>query len=200
MSSRAVLGRWSNGRFRPYERPNHVSELRLRFPTTAESFARGCAGQNRIGVCGCGVGGGRPFASATVTQDIVILLANENTILSGHEKAQLEKDGQIGTGIDIDRGCNEDLLRHERQLVLPIGFKNVPFQIMKNCHGSIIPPNIPNGRKSDAVLLLRSIAPTGCIYVQLVDDPLPDNILEQGWANVCVQGPYSHILSLSKAT
>ena len=177
MSSRADQ-RSSNGRFRPYERPNHVSELRLRFPTTAGSFGRGRAGQNRIGVRGRGVGGGRPFASATVTRDIVILLANENTIPSRHEKAQLEKDGRIVTGMDIDRGWNEEMLRHELQLVLPIGFKNVPFQIMKNCHGSIIPPNIPNGRKIDAALLLRSIAPTGCIYVQLMDDPLPDDILE----------------------
>ena len=138
---------------------------------------------------GRGVGGGRPFASETVTQDIVILLANENTILSRHEKAQLDKEGRIVTGMDIDRGWNEEMLRHELQLVLPIGFKNGPFQIMKNCHGSIIPPNIPNGRKIDAALLLRSIAPTGCIYVQLMDDPLPDNILEIPTISPTVEQP-----------
>ena len=188
VSSRAGQGS-SNRRFRSYERPNHVSEVRLRFPTTAGSFGREHAGQNRIVVRRRGVGGGRPSASATVTQYMVILLVNENTIPLWHEKAQLEKDGRILTGMDIDRGWHEDMLRHELQLALPIGFKNVPFQIMKNCHDSIIPPNIPNGRKIDAALLLRSIAPTGFICVQLMDDPLPDDILEITTLSPTVEQP-----------
>ena len=172
ISSRADP-RSSNVRFRPYERLNYVSKLRQRFPTTAVSSGRGRTGQCRVGQRGRGNVVGRPYGSAAVTRDIVILLPHENTTPSRHEKAQLEKDGRIVTGMDIDRGWSEETLRHELELILPTGLKNLGFQIMKNCHGSIIPPNISNGRKSDAALLLRSIAPTGCIYVQLRDDPLP---------------------------
>ena len=90
----------------------------------------------------------------------------------------MERNGCIVSGMDIDRGWNEETLMLELRSITPNDFKDVPFQIMKNVHGSIIPPNIPNGRKIDSALLLRSIAPTGSIYIQLLDDPIPDNILD----------------------
>ena len=87
--------------------------------------------------------GGRPFASVKVTRDIVRPLAYENIIMTRLEKARLEKDGRIVTGMDINRGWNEEALRNELKSVLPTGLKNVGYKIMKSCHGSIIPPNIP---------------------------------------------------------
>ena len=47
------------------------------------------------------------------------------------------------------------------------------FEIVKNCSGTLVPPNIPSGRRIDATLLLKSIAPTGCIYIRLLAE-LPE--------------------------
>ena len=171
-------------RYRPHARENAVSELRRRFPSTGSAGSSAGGGGrftstfSRNRGRGRGGGAGRPFASGTVTRDIVILRAGEYTVPSRNEKAQMERNGCIVTGMDIDRGWNEETLMLELRSVIPNDFKDVPFQIMKNCHGSIIPPNIPNGRKIDSALLLRSIAPTGSIYIQLLDDPIPDNILD----------------------
>ena len=172
----------SGHRHRPYSRDNAVSELRRRFPSTAGSNAGG-GGRSSSSSCsrnrgrgrGAAGGAGRPFASGTVTRDIIILRAGENTVPSRNEKAEMERNGCIVTGMDIDRGWNEETLMLELRSIIPNDLKDVPFQIMKNCHGSIIPPN---GRKIDSSLLLRSIAPTGSIYIQLLDDPIPNNILE----------------------
>lgn len=47
------------------------------------------------------------------------------------------------------------------------------FEIMKNCSGTLVAPNIPSGRRIDSKLLLKSIAPSGCIYIRLLAE-LPD--------------------------
>lgn len=39
------------------------------------------------------------------------------------------------------------------------------FEIMKNCSEMIVAPNIPSGRRIDSKLLLKSIAPSKCIYI-----------------------------------
>ena len=39
------------------------------------------------------------------------------------------------------------------------------FKIMKNCSGMLVAPNIPSGRRIASKLLLKSIAPSGCIYI-----------------------------------
>ena len=49
---------------------------------------------------------------------------------------------------------------------------------MKNCHGNLVPPNIQQGRKIDAQLLLRSLAPSSYIYIQLLHEPILDDILD----------------------
>jgi hypothetical protein len=48
--------------------------------------------------------------------------------------------------------------------------KDLSFQIMKNCAGTLIIPNIPSGKKIDSNLLLKSISPSGCIYLQLLEE------------------------------
>ena len=54
------------------------------------------------------------------------------------------------------------------------------FEIMKNCSGTLVTPNVPSGRKIDSKLLLKSIAPTGCIYIRLLAelDDESDEMLE----------------------
>lgn len=42
------------------------------------------------------------------------------------------------------------------------------FEIVKNCSGTLVKPNIPVGRRIDSKLLLKSIAPAGCIYMRLL--------------------------------
>ena len=49
---------------------------------------------------------------------------------------------------------------------------------MMNCHGNLVPPNIQQGRKIDAQLLLRSLAPSSYIYIQLLHEPILDDILD----------------------
>ena len=47
------------------------------------------------------------------------------------------------------------------------------FEVVKNCSGTLVPPNIPIGRRIDSKLLEKSIAPTVCIYIRLLAE-LPD--------------------------
>ena len=47
------------------------------------------------------------------------------------------------------------------------------FEIMKICSGMLVAPNIPSGRRIDSALLLKSIAPSGCICIRLLAE-LPD--------------------------
>ena len=77
----------------------------------------------------------------------------------------------------IDHGNKSSYLRNLKQFC-QTNIRGVNFQIMKNCHGNLIQPNIPKGRKIDAQLLLRSIAPSSFIYIQLLQDPIPDDILD----------------------
>ena len=47
------------------------------------------------------------------------------------------------------------------------------FEIVKNCSGTLVSPNIPSGHRIDSKLWLKSIALTGCIYIRLLPE-LPD--------------------------
>ena len=47
------------------------------------------------------------------------------------------------------------------------------YEIMKNSSETLVEPNIPIGRKIDSKRLLKSIAPTGYIYIRLLAE-LPD--------------------------
>eukprot|EP00794_Sanderia_malayensis_P002401 gene2401-2765_t len=97
---------------------------------------------------------------------------------SALEKSQLELDGRIITGFDVNRSLEQEVLFKELETILPDQYKGIKFQIMKNCHGSLVPPNIPQGKKIDAKLLLKSLAPSSYIYIQLLHEPIPDDILD----------------------
>ena len=60
----------------------------------------------------------------------------------------------------------------------PMECRDFPFEIVKNCNGNLVIPNLPSGRKIDAKLLLRSISPTGCVYLRLLQElPYADGTL-----------------------
>ena len=48
--------------------------------------------------------------------------------------------------------------------------EDLRFEIVKNCAGTVISPNIPNGKRIDVALLFKSILPTGHILIRLLDD------------------------------
>ena len=158
---------------------NAVSELRRRFPTAAAAAGtRRPSSANFTGRASRGRTPGRPFASSTVTRDVMVLKAGEETVPSRAEKSQLELDGRIITGFDVNRSWEQEQLFKELEAILPDEYKGIKFQIMKNCHGNLVPPNIPQGKKIDAQLLLRSLAPSTYIYIQLLHEPIPDDILD----------------------
>ena len=79
------------------------------------------------------------------------------------DKLDLERNKRIISGFDIDRRWNEEQLRKQLEGLLP-----------KNCAGSLVKPNIPQNKKVDAKLFSKSIAPSGCIYLRLLNY-LPDS-------------------------
>ena len=46
------------------------------------------------------------------------------------------------------------------------------FEIVKNAKGAVVTPHFPVGKRIDAKIILKSIAPTGTIYLQLLEDPI----------------------------
>ena len=82
------------------------------------------------------------------------------------EKVELEKNGRVITGFDINRHWDDRQLEKELATLLCGSLEGVGFEIMKNSSGTLLRPNIPTGKKIDAKLLLKSIAPSGCIYLR----------------------------------
>ena len=80
--------------------------------------------------------------------------------------------------MDINRGWNDAQLTNQLLANFPVECRDFPFEIVKNCNGNLVIPNLPSGRKIDAKLLLRSISPTGCVYLRLLQElPYADGTL-----------------------
>eukprot|EP00794_Sanderia_malayensis_P002712 gene2712-3135_t len=107
------LSEHGSHRYRFHARENAVSELRRRFSSAGSAGGGGRSSFSRNRGHGRARGAGRPYASGTVRRDIIILRAGENTVPSRNEKAQMERNGCIVTGMDIDRGWNEETLMLE---------------------------------------------------------------------------------------
>ena len=157
---------------------NAITELRRRFPTTAISRSSRLPSSSSA-TRQRGRSAGRPHASGHVTKDIIILRVGEDRVPAKSEKAQLEREGKIITGLDIERSWTHEKLMSVLGTLLPQEYQGIGFQIMKNCNGTLVLPNIPPGRKVDANLLLKSIAPASCVYIQLLDDPIDESIFDQ---------------------
>ena len=51
------------------------------------------------------------------------------------------------------------------------------FEIVKNYGGTLLRPNLHLGKEIDSKLLLKSIAPSGCLYLRLLEE-LPASMLD----------------------
>ena len=155
---------------------NALTQLRRRFPTVA-SRARECSGRyvsnnsrpshpyssttprRRVG---------RPTTNDVVAKDVIILDAGQDKLPTKSEKVDLEKDGRIISGFDIDRKWNSTDLQLHLASLLTGELIGLSFEIVKNCSGTVVRPNIPLGKEIDAKLL-KSIAPGGYVYIRLLE-------------------------------
>ena len=158
---------------------NALTELRRRFPTVA-SRARECSGRHvsnnsrpshpyssttpRRRVV-------RPTTNDVVAKNVIILDAGQDKLPTKSEKVDLEKDGRIISGFKIDRKWNSTDVQLHLASLLAGELIGLSFEIVKNCSGTVVRPNIPLGKEIDAKLLLKSIAPGGYVYIRLLEKP-----------------------------
>ena len=117
---------------------------------------------------------GRPTGAPTVTKDVVVIEYGYDRVPSKAEKAELEKSKRVISGFEVGRDWSAKQLEKELAVLLKgTEMEGFCFEIVKNCTGTLVSPNIPSGRRIDSKLLLKSIAPTGCIYIRLLAE-LPD--------------------------
>ena len=167
-----------------------LSELQRRFPTTANRNIHGRF--QRIGnnnsrprnapyIRGSNQRG-RPSVSDIVTRDVIILEQAAERVPTKTEKLELERKGHVISGFDFNRQWSDTQLYDEVKALLPLAINFVDFEFVKNSGGAIIKPTIPRNKKIDGKLLLKSISPTGSIYIRLLEDlafcQIDDSILE----------------------
>lgn len=165
-----------------------LAELQRRFPTVS----RGRAAANRDPVSGryrrpCNstsqpypivqnvrCSADRPLASEVVSKDVMILEMGREKIPTKAERPDLERSGRIISGVDIDRKWDAKKL-HLELAKLTGEMEGLYFEIVKNSGGTLLRPNIQAGKEIDSKLLLKSIAPSGWIYLRLLEE-LPSMI------------------------
>ena len=163
---------------------NAVQELHRRYPTVdskGRNTTRGMPGYSRSTSAPSARAApysrrvpGRPTGSPTVIKDVVVIEYGHDRIPSKTEKAKLEKSKRVISGFEVCRGWSATQLEKELAALLKgTEMERFSFEIVKNCSGTLVPPNIPSGRRIDSKLLVKSIAPTGCIYIRLLAE-LPD--------------------------
>jgi len=86
------------------------------------------------------------------------------------EKPDFERSGRIISGVDIDRKWDATKLHQELAKLLTGEMEGLYFEIVKNSGGTLIRPNIQAGKEIDSKLLLKSIAPSGWIYLRLLEE------------------------------
>lgn len=118
---------------------------------------------------------GQPLASEIVSKDVMILEMGREKIPTKAENSDLERSGRIISGIDIDRNWNAKKLHQELAKLLTGEMEGWYFKIVKNSGGTLLRPNIQAGKEIDSKLLLKSIAPSGWIYLRLLEE-LPSMI------------------------
>ena len=155
-----------------------VSELRQRFPTVNRGSRR--RDQRPIPysrAASARSGPGRPPASEIITRDVIIMEMACEKIPTKTERQALERSKRIISGFDFDRQWNDKKLYQELQNLLPEGLKDIDFEIVKNSGGVLVKPNIPPNKSIDGKLLLKSISPSGAVYIRLLDE-LPDDSID----------------------
>ena len=92
------------------------------------------------------------------------------------EKIELEKSKRVISGFEVNSEWSaKELERELAALLKGTQMEGFCFKIMKNCSGMLVAPNIPSGRRIDSKLLLKSIAPSGCIYIRLLAELLDES-------------------------
>ncbi len=108
-----------------------------------------------------------------MTKDVVVVEMGCKRVPKKIKKVELEKDGKVISGFDVNRTWDATQLHNELASLLCGETNEADFEIVKKSSGTLLKPNIPNGKKIDAKLLLKSIAPSGSIYLRLLykNDP-----------------------------
>ena len=152
---------------------NAVDELHRRFPTAGSRTSRGSRSIRPAPYLSRRPAG-RPRESLTVSKDVIVIEYEHDRVPSKAEKIELEKSKRVISGFEVNREWSaKELERELAALLRGTPMQGFCFKIMKNCSGTLVAPNIPSGRRIDSKLLLKSIAPSGCIYIRLLAE-LPD--------------------------
>ena len=152
---------------------NAIDELHRRFPTAGSRFSRGLRSIRPVPYPSRRPTG-RPRESPTVSKDVIVVEYEHDRVPSKAEKIELEKSKRVISGFEVNREWTaKELERELAALLKGTQMEGFCFEIMKNCSGTLVAPNIPSGRRIDSKLLLKSIVPTGCIYIRLLAE-LPD--------------------------
>jgi len=152
-----------------------LSELQRRFPTlnsrSTTSIPRSRSSRGaRFRPYQSTAAPGRPLKSSVVTRDVIIIEKGHEQMPSRLEKVQLERKRRVISGFDVDRSWDaEELHLQLSSLLKGTEMEGLRFEIVKNCGGTLVTPNIPSGKKIDANLLFKSISPTGHIIIRLLD-------------------------------
>ena len=146
---------------------NALEELRRRFPTlsrgTGSSRARNSSTGRYERSCtsrpypSVRRSAGRPLASEVVSKDVIILEIGREKVPTTSEKPELESSGRIISGFDINRKWDAKTLHKELSTLLTGELEGMYFEIVKNCGGTLLRPNLPRGKEIDSKLLLKSI-------------------------------------------
>ena len=88
------------------------------------------------------------------------------------EKVSLQRRNRIISGFTIDKGWNEKTLYNRVKAQFPEECKGTEFEFVKNVSGVLLKPTLASGVR----ILLKSIAPTGAVYVRLLVEDDPDEV------------------------
>lgn len=165
---------------------NALQELQRRFPTVnsrgrnttrgSPCYSRSTSAPSARAALYNRHAPGRPTESPTVTKDVVVIEYGHDRVPSKAEKAELEKSKRVISGFEVSKDWSAKQLEKELTALLKgTQMEGFCFEIVKNCSGTLVPPNIPSGRRIDSKLLLKSIAPSGCVYIRLLAE-LPDDV------------------------
>lgn len=114
-------------------------------------------------------GVGRP-GSQFSSKDVVFVPFGTERTPTKAVKTELERCGQVISCFDVNREWKVAELQEELKKLLPSKMVGLPFEVVKNCAGVLIQPNLPSGREIDGTVLYKSISPTGAIYVRLLEE------------------------------
>lgn len=122
------------------QQTNALTELRNRFPTVS-SRGRGTSRDRILRGSSSSVPystnrnprrAGRPSTNNLVLKDVVILDAGKDKIPTKPEKVELERNGRIVSGVDIDRRWDANILQQQLSTLLAGELEGMEFEIVKN--------------------------------------------------------------------